>query len=117
MIDLGCQLLSAMRSVRESRSPGKSSATFDEVFTLLLAGGMSQARPVHSLQQTNLPHDLHKLHVVLCMLLPSLSQKLTAPQDALFEAVIRSHTEIVLTAHPTQVNRRTLQCALLQLAR
>lgn len=31
-------------------------------------------------------------------------------QDALFEAACRSHTEIVLTAHPTQVNRRTLQC-------
>lgn len=61
------------RSVRESRSPGKSSATFDEVFTLLLAGGLTQ--------------------------------------DALFDAVVRSHTEIVLTAHPTQVNRRTLQCA------
>ena len=28
--------------------------------------------------------------------------------DALFEAACRSHTEIVLTAHPTQVNRRTL---------
>ena len=61
-----------MHSVRESRSPGKSSATFDEVFTLLLAGGLTQ--------------------------------------DALFDAVVRSHTEIVLTAHPTQVNRRTLQC-------
>jgi len=60
-------------SVRESRSPGKSSATFDEVFTLLLAGGLTQ--------------------------------------DALFDAVVASHTEIVLTAHPTQVNRRTLQCA------
>lgn len=33
--------------------------------------------------------------------------------DALFEAACRSHTEIVLTAHPTQVNRRTLQCDLL----
>jgi phosphoenolpyruvate carboxylase len=40
---------------------------------------------------------------------PSLSLTLAARQDALFEAVVRSHTEIVLTAHPTQVNRRTLQ--------
>jgi phosphoenolpyruvate carboxylase len=29
--------------------------------------------------------------------------------DALFEAVCRQRTEVVLTAHPTQVNRRTLQ--------
>jgi len=73
---MGCPTYGALApcSVRESRSPGKSSATFDEVFTLLLAGGLTQ--------------------------------------DALFDAVVASHTEIVLTAHPTQVNRRTLQCAL-----
>ncbi|BDA47382.1 probable phosphoenolpyruvate carboxylase [Coccomyxa sp. Obi] len=30
-------------------------------------------------------------------------------QDQLFEAVCKQRTEVVLTAHPTQVNRRTLQ--------
>ena len=29
--------------------------------------------------------------------------------DALYTAVVSQHVEIVLTAHPTQVNRRTLQ--------
>lgn len=29
--------------------------------------------------------------------------------DQLYDAVTRQHVEIVLTAHPTQVNRRTLQ--------
>lgn len=36
--------------------------------------------------------------------------------DELFNAVCKQHVEIVLTAHPTQVNRRTLQHKLTRIA-
>jgi phosphoenolpyruvate carboxylase len=36
--------------------------------------------------------------------------------DELFAHVCRQHVEIVLTAHPTQVNRRTLQAKLTRIA-
>lgn len=37
-------------------------------------------------------------------------------KEALYDAVINQHVEIVLTAHPTQINRRTLQHKLTSIA-
>jgi len=92
-------------SVRTTRMEGMNAKNFDEVFATLIAQGISPdelfdsvCKQVMSAQscQNRLLFPLAKVCVQRC----------TVHHKMCFSL---QRVEIVLTAHPTQVNRRTLQ--------